>query len=126
MNLQARCKNCRSFIAFQATVKDRFELARKRGEKIDLKCRSCGTKDTYDVNDIKAVESKFIAIVALLLFLCGTTALFIYLWPYFFATSYIYAISGMIGILTIPFLVFQAINHGQLNRVQYFNTKRHG
>jgi len=126
MRLYAKCENCKSEINLRATASDRFKLATKRGEKIDLTCNSCETVGTYHVNDIIAERSKTVIIVALLIFLGGTTGIFIYLWPYFFRTSYIYAISGLTGVLTIPFLVYQAINSGQENRVKYFNTKRYG
>jgi hypothetical protein len=126
MKLQARCENCKAYLSFHANVADRFELARKRGEKIDLSCLHCGTKKAFKMNEIKAVENKFLSIAGLLIFLGGTVGLFAYLWPYFFKTSYIYAIAGLIGVLTIPFLIYQAINHGQENKVQYFNSKRYG
>ena len=126
MKIYAQCKNCRSEINFRANASDRFVLARKFGERIDLNCNSCGTKKQYHLNELKAEESRFISIIAMLIFLGGTTAIFVYLWPYFFRTSYVYAVSGLLGVLTMPFLVYQAINHGQSNKVKYFNTKQYG
>ena len=126
MRLYTKCKNCKSEINFKTTASDRFVLARKRGERIDLNCTSCGTGKQYHVNDIKAEESNIMSLFALFIFLGGTIGLFIYLWPYFFRTSYIYAVSGLIGVLTIPFLIYQAISSTQAHRVNYFNSKQFG
>ncbi|SEJ82405.1 hypothetical protein SAMN05192553_12015 [Cyclobacterium xiamenense] len=67
-----------------------------------------------------------VGIISVLIFLGGTTALLFYLWPYIFQISSVYAISGAVGILMIPFMVYQTINSGQANKVKYFNAKRYG
>ncbi|WP_340152827.1 hypothetical protein [uncultured Marivirga sp.] len=126
MKLQARCDNCKAYLLFHANVSDRFELARKRSDNIELKCSNCGTNKTYKVNEIRAVENKILSLLDVLIFLAGTIGLFAYLWPFFFKILYIYTIAGLVGALTIPFLIYQAINHGRENKVQYFNSKRYG
>ncbi|GAA5039323.1 hypothetical protein GCM10011506_38390 [Marivirga lumbricoides] len=126
MNLQAKCKNCNSFIYFRAPVSDRFELARKRGDKLNLKCNTCNADKVYNLNDVKAIESKLMAILALLLFIFGTIGLFIFIWPYFFQTGNIYVITGLISLLTIPFLIYQSITSGDAERIRYFNAKYYG
>lgn len=126
MRLCTKCTNCKFEIKFRAIASDRFKLAKKLGKHINLNCKSCGAPNTFHVNDIKAEESAIVSIVALIIFLGGTTSLFIYIWPYFFKSSYLYIVSGLIGILTVPFLVYQALNSGNANRVQYFNKKKYG
>ena len=126
MRLYTNCINCKSEINFRTTASDRFVLVKRRGEQIKLNCESCGTTKEYHVNNLKAEESKIVGIISFLIFLGGTTALLFYLWPYIFQISSVYAISGAVGILTIPFFVYQAINSGQANKVKYFNTKRYG
>lgn len=126
MRLYTNCINCKTEINFRITASDRFVLAKKQGERIKLNCKSCGTTKEYHVNDLKAEESRVVGIISVLIFLGGTTVLLIYLWPYIFQISSVYAISGAVGILTIPFIVYQTINLGQVNRVKYFNAKRYG
>ncbi|WP_339924088.1 hypothetical protein [uncultured Cyclobacterium sp.] len=126
MKIYTKCAKCRSEIVLKTNASDRFVLAKKIGETIDLSCKSCGTNKKYHVKEMKAEESKIVGFISLLIFLGGTSGIFFYLWPYFFRTSYIYAISALIGVLTVPFLIYQAINFGQSNKVKYFNAKQYG
>ena len=118
MILSTKCKSCRTPIKFKARVSDRFDLAKKRGDKIELRCTSCGASKAYHVNDIKAQENKVFGILGLIIFLGGTTIIVMYFWPYVFQTSYIYAISAIIGIASVPFVIQQLIaflvHHGLL------------
>lgn len=126
MRLYTNCVNCKTEINFRTTACDRFMLAKNQGERIKLDCTACGKTKEYHVNDLKAEESRIGGIISLIIFFGGTTALFIYLWPYIFQLSSVYAISGTVGILIIPFMVYQAINAGRVNKVKYFNKKRYG
>lgn len=125
MNLYTHCKNCKFEIDFSISARDRFVLARKLGEQIDLNCNSCGTWKQYHVNEIKAEENKIISLMALLILFGGTIGIFIYLWRYIFNSSGVLAVAGLLGVLTIPFLVYQAINSSQSNKVDYFNSKKY-
>ena len=58
MKLYTRCSKCRHEINFSARVSDRFGLAAKMGEKVELKCTSCTTLGKYHVSDIKAELQK--------------------------------------------------------------------
>ena len=126
MKLYTYCVNCKSEINLLTNATDRFVLARKKGERIKLNCSTCETSNDYHVNDLKAEEGKTLGIIAIFILFGGTTVVLIYLWPYIFQLTSVYAISGSVGILTIPFLVFQAINSGKEMRVRYFNSKRYG
>ena len=126
MRLVVKCTNCRQRISFSKPVKDRFALAKKFGQSVELSCTKCNSIYNYEVNDIKAEESKITALIALVTTLVASISLFIYLWPYFFETSYIYAISGLIGALVVPSLFYQAFNFSVNQRVKYFNSKRYG
>ena len=125
MKLYTNCKNCKEEIQFSVLARDRFALAKKRGEKIDLNCRSCGTRKTYHVNEIKAEEKKSIQVLAGLILLFGTIGLFFFLWPILLKSS-VLVVGGLIGILTVPFLVYKFLNEDERNRVDYFNTKDYG
>ncbi|WP_188466664.1 hypothetical protein [Marivirga lumbricoides] len=93
---------------------------------MNLKCNTCNADKVYNLNDVKAIESKLMAILALLLFIFGTIGLFIFIWPYFFQTGNIYVITGLISLLTIPFLIYQSITSGDAERIRYFNAKYYG
>ncbi|MEQ8534877.1 MAG: hypothetical protein RIB86_23695, partial [Imperialibacter sp.] len=96
------------------------------GERIQLVCDSCGSTGRYHVNEIKAEISKIVAVIAGAIFLGGTAGTLFFVWDYLFEKANIYAISGLIGLATIPFIFYQGINRHQTGRVTYFNTKRYG
>lgn len=83
MKLYTYCTKCKSEIGFNLRAKDRFTLAKKHGEEIQLTCNNCSSRKYYHVNDIKAEESKAVGMVSLFSFLTGTAVIFILLWPYF-------------------------------------------
>lgn len=126
MKLYTRCSKCREFINFNEGVSDRFKLAAKKGVKVELKCKNCNSTSNYHVNDIKAETNKKMSLIATLIFLGGTFALFIYLWDYLFRIADVFAISGLIGVLTIPFMVYQTITSEQENKVRNFNMYDYG
>ncbi len=126
MKLNVRCKNCRSDIYFRALAKDRFQLAKRKGEQISLTCESCGTRKDYNPNDVTAEEKKTIGLMAVLIFVVGTAVLFVIIWKYVWRLNDPFAISGFVAILTIPFLIYQGISTTHSERVRYFNAKRYG
>lgn len=126
MRLYTKCSNCRSKLSFKENAPDRFVLAKKRGEKFKLNCHSCSKEVPIDLNDVKAEENKLLYTILLLLSVFATITILIYLWPYVFRTSWIYAIANLIGIVVIPHMFYQAYLIAQRNKVRYFNTKRYG
>ncbi|MGL1889711.1 MAG: hypothetical protein OCD76_24570 [Reichenbachiella sp.] len=78
------------------------------------------------MNDINAEENQRTRLLSLAIFIGGTICLFIYILPYISEMANIYAISGFVGILTIPFLVYQGINSTHSGNVRYFNSKKYG
>lgn len=126
MKLLTRCVACGSFINFYSKVSDRFDLVKNRGEKIELKCKSCNSELKYDANDIKAVENKRIYLMAAIIFIFGTIGLFIIFWPYLLKSRNVYFVAAFTGVATIPFIVYQNIHRSQESKIKYFNTKRYG
>ncbi len=122
MKLYTRCSKCRKEINFSVWVSDRFGLAAKMGEKIELKCIQCNTIDKYHVNDIKAEKNKIVALSALLILLLGTTGIVIFIWDYIFRIADMYAISAFIGVIGIPMFFYQAITSDQEKKVWLFNS----
>ena len=121
MKLYTRCSKCREEINFSAWVSDRFGLAAKMGEKIELKCIKCNTTAKYHVNDIKAEKNRRIALTASFILLVGTAGIVYFIWDYIFRIANIYAISAFIGVIGIPMFFFQAINSEHEHKVRLFN-----
>ncbi|AKP50230.1 hypothetical protein CA2015_0770 [Cyclobacterium amurskyense] len=61
MKICTKCAKCRSEINLKTNASDRFGLAKKNGERINLSCNSCGTKKKYHVDELKAEESKVVS-----------------------------------------------------------------
>ena len=122
MKLYTRCSKCRHEINFSARVSDRFGLAAKMGEKVELKCTSCNTLGKYHVNDIKAEKSKKVALIATVVLLGGTASILAYLWDYLFQIADVYAISSLGGVVGIPMLFYLAITSEQEKKVWIFNA----
>lgn len=72
MKLIVNCKDCRNKIKLKKSVNDRVELARAIGDEFKLKCEECLKENKYHVNDVKAKESKLIAVFAFVIFIFGT------------------------------------------------------
>jgi hypothetical protein len=125
MRLYTTCIHCKAEIRLVVAAKDRFVLARKRGEEIDLTCMSCGIRKHYHVNAIKAEQKKSVLILAAVILLFGTFGLFLYLWPILLRSSVLVS-AGLFGLLTVPFLIYKFLNDDERNRVKYFNIKKYG
>ena len=110
----------------KTVAEDRFKLAKKVGEKLDLQCKSCGSKQRTKMNDIKAEENKVMSLIASGIFFLGTIALLILIWDYLLVLLGAYAVSSLLGVLVIPFMVYQAMNSSQRERINYFNVKIYG
>lgn len=93
---------------------------------MELLCSGCNTKAKYHVNDIKAESNKKIALFAALVFLFGTGGLLIFIWDYLFRIADVFAISGLIGVLVIPFMFYQVITSEQEQKVRNFNIYEYG
>lgn len=102
MILQSKCHNCGKQIRFYSFASDRWELSNHKSfTKITLKCRNCGLKDNYHINDVFA-KSKIIQILSLLIFVIGTPLILFLLWDYIWTLRNVYAISVIIGLIMIP------------------------
>lgn len=126
MRLYARCKQCKADVYFTSYSTDRFQLARKLGKQIFLDCKSCGTKNSYDPNEISAEESKGIGLIATVILIAGTIALYLLVWKYITRTTNLWAIANFAALMLTPFAFYQAINKTQRERVRYFNKKKFG
>jgi uncharacterized membrane protein YuzA (DUF378 family) len=121
MKLYTNCTHCSKEITFSCWEPDRVELSKAKGEEIELSCKSFLRTDSYHVNSINATESKLAQIVGLLIFLLGTPLIIYCLWDYMFRSSYIYAIAGLAGIITVPFMIYSVMEKEEREKVRNFN-----
>jgi hypothetical protein len=101
---------------------DRVELSKSKGDKIKLTCKHCGQTGFYYVNTINATDSKIAQIIGLTIFVIGTPLTFYLIWDYIFRFTYIYVISGLIGLIGVPFMIYSIIEKEQRKKIRLFNN----
>jgi hypothetical protein len=124
MKLTTNCNKCNKEISFLSQKKDRRELAKQKGENLELSCNHCDQTDVYHVNKIYAAENRKFSLFAAFAFLIGTPLVFYLIWDYLFQFSQIYVIAGMVAITGFPFIVYSIIEKEQRNKVKRFNSYR--
>jgi len=120
MKLFIKCANCKSIISFRTWCVDRVSLKMSKGDSIDLTCKQCNKSSTYDVDDLKARESKIAILVALAIFVIGTPVLLILIWDYLWQAG-IYTVLAILFIIGVPIIVFGIINKQDSQRISRFN-----
>ena len=118
MQLIVYCKKCSTRNSLKIKASDRVELKMKYGDKINLTCRKCNTKDTYEVNEIKAEQriAPLISFVAVFIFMI---LIIYFLWDYAkhqLSSLYLLPIGVFIALI-IYVVLTKEIN----NRVRNFN-----
>ncbi len=124
MILQSKCHNCGNSIRFFSFASDRWELSKlKSFTKIDLKCRKCGQKDKYDINDIFA-KSKIIQILALVIFVLGTPLILYLLWDFIWTFRNVYAVAVMTSIILTPSTIYIIMTKNIERKQMTFNQNK--
>ena len=121
MKLILNCKNCRSEIELKYPVNDRAELARERGDKFSLKCAECSKENKYNVNEVKAKESKLIAMIAFGILVFGTGIIGYLLKDYLFMPNNPYNVLAIGGMLLIPSAVYMIMTKQERDNARRFN-----
>lgn len=124
MKLVANCKHCREEVSVRKSATDRGELAKEEGDQLLLECGKCSKKDTYHVNEIRAQESKTVAVSALLVFVFGTAIIGYELKAYFFLPNNPYSAISIGGMLLIPVVVYGLLIKQERDQVSLFNSYR--
>jgi len=75
MFLHATCHNCQKKIPIQSNAHARTELEDERGAEFLVECKECGTKEKKHVNRINASPSPLPTIIALVISVIATLAL---------------------------------------------------
>lgn len=126
MKMQVKCKSCNTYFNFKRNATDRFVLARKYGENLELSCKNCGSNNQYKMNEIKAVTSKALAFLAAIILLAGTPLIIYFLLYPMSTLNNVYAMGALAGLTMFPYLIYEAIKSHDKQRVRYFNAKYYG
>jgi hypothetical protein len=121
MRIFTNCANCDSQISLWTWDSDRVRLRMKHGSLIELKCKKCNVISKYEINDLKAKESKMALLVAVIIFVVGTPVILALLWNSIWKFG-LYSAAGLIAIIGIPIMIFGIINRSETNRVSTFNN----
>lgn len=122
MKLYTNCKSCKNEIRFFTWESDRIRLAMDKGKKIELKCKKCGHKYNYHLNDMTAKENKIVLIIGLLIFLGGTPLTIYLLWDYLFRVALIYSTIAFAVLIGVPLTIYILIEKEQREKVSRFNS----
>ena len=121
MKLIVNCKNCQEKITLKNSVNDRAELSKEIGNEFKLKCKGCLIEHKYHMNDVKAKESRLLAIIAFLFFVFGT-GIFVYLLrEYLFMPNNPYNVLAIGGIILIPSFVYVIFKKQERDNTRRFN-----
>jgi hypothetical protein len=102
----------------------RVDLAREKGEYLELTCKQCGSAPKYHVDELKAKPSRLAHIVALVIFLVGTPLMFMVLREPLQRTAWLYALAAIVGLLLVPVTVYGLIMKDDRTRVSTFNRHK--
>jgi hypothetical protein len=121
MKVYTECSKCKHEISFWTWSSDRIEFIKSKGKSIKLTCGKCNWTDNYEINNLKAKESKLFHFIGMLIFFIGTLFLYLFLRDYLFKINYVFGILGLVIPLIIPYLIFGTITKNDRERVNNFN-----
>ena len=122
MKLYAECTHCENEVEFRLKAGTRIELLRKVGEDFELTCDYCGQKFEQHVDQIYAKRSKFLRLLAILIFLVGTPAVGFAVNPTVLNNINAVYVYGLF--LTIPVAIYGLIIQQDQRRVSDFNRNK--
>lgn len=122
MKLIVNCKDCRNKIELKKSVNDRVQLAIEMGNEFKIKCDKCSKESNYQVNDVKAKESKLIALIAFCIFFFGTGIIGYLLKDYLFRPNNPYNVLAIGGLLLIPSIVYMIMTKQERENTRRFNS----
>lgn len=121
MKLIANCKHCQKEIKVKSRANDRVELVQEIGEAFILNCKHCLRKESYQINEVKARESKSIKIMALLVFLIGTGFLLVFFRDYYLMSTHPKFLFYVCTVLTVPAVFYGFLTKQEREDVRNFN-----
>lgn len=119
MKLTTKCNKCGNQVKTSTWSNDRAELARSKGEYLELSCNNCNTVEKYHVDNLFASPSRLAQIVAFLIFILGTPILLFFIWEPLWTLTLSYAIIAIAGLLLLPITVWIDIK-GRSKKSKFF------
>jgi hypothetical protein len=117
MKLTTTCNKCRQEIKTKTWSNDRVELARTKGEFIELSCMNCNTTDKYHVDRLSTRPSWLAHVFALTILLIVTQLLLFFIWEPICSLTWSYAIIAIVSLLLIPVTLYGLILKDDRTRV---------
>jgi len=118
MKIFSPCQKCSEELNASTKYDTRGEHAMRKGEYIDIRCRSCNTDNTIHIDDFKARESKKMKMFALIsLLVTLVIAVLVFLW----LINNKAVVIIWYGMLGVPFLIYGSLIAYDKNRVSTFN-----
>ncbi|MEM9917809.1 MAG: hypothetical protein AAF990_06920 [Bacteroidota bacterium] len=121
MKIIVSCRVCQGQIRLKNSVNDRAELSQELGDQFDLECKECSNVKRYHVNDVRAIESKAVALMAFGAFFFGTAITGYLLRDYLFMPSNPYNVLAVGGLLLVPSAVYMILIKQEGDNVSRFN-----
>ena len=122
MKLYTSCKHCNAEIPVKASVSDRGEFARRKGDWILLQCEECLRKNRYHANEIKAKESQWLAVIASGILFMGTAFLGSLFLPYTLSADGIAVVIMALKLMIFPSIVYVLLLRQERANVSRFNS----
>lgn len=124
MKLITTCINCKHELKIRTYAQDRVQLARQKGDQIELTCSYCNATQKYPVDEFSAVPNRLLQAIAPVSFLIGTPLIIWLIWDVIWRLTLSYAILVASGLFLLPVIIYGLILKNDRTRVNAFNRHR--
>ena len=121
MRIHGKCQGCGKRISVYIFYNTRADYDKEKGKFISIKCRSCQRQFDYHLNNLYAIQSPFINIIFVIMFMVSLYICFSF-WDYWGRTYYFYYIAG--GVMFIPIAFWGVMFRENSEKVKLFNRNR--
>lgn len=121
MKLHTNCHTCNHEINVQPVVDNRIDLEKIKGTPFQLRCIACNTISGYHVNEVKAIESKSIKLIALFIFVVGTLLMVALMVGGFLGLGSFYDVLTGTSLPLFPVFIYIVLIKGEQKKVLLFN-----
>ncbi len=125
MRLIARCKQCKSNVAFNTFEETRADYAKHKGKIVVLTCKNCGIESQFHINEFHA-KSIFLRILSYKVLFLGYGLMAL---PFLFPETYEYiyaffteSIGRIVVFGLIPSTIFGIIQKAALRKEHAYNS----
>lgn len=121
MKTYVLCKKCNNEILIKGYYSSRWDLTKKYGKTVTLKCKKCNSIHAYNIDEISARQG-FISLIALIMLPISIGVVIWLVYPYVFngvITVFILPLS-----IAIPILIYFSITKNEKTKLETFNSER--